>query len=99
MGIWRRFIGLFIDTAADFMYCIHHVNTFEGDEVVFHGKERWSGRLWGGDTIVVARMEVELRLAIGCVGDDYGRIKMLSRNQSASIPNCVRGSAGKGLAV
>ena len=55
VGIWRRFIGLFIDTAADFMYCIHHMNAFEGDEVVFHGKERWSGRLWGGDTIVVAR--------------------------------------------
>ena len=29
-GIWRRFIGLFIDTAADFMHCIHHMNTFEG---------------------------------------------------------------------
>jgi hypothetical protein len=53
----------------------------------------------GVATLSLSLVEVELRLAIGCVGDDYGRIKMLPRNQSASIPNCVRGSAGKGLAV
>lgn len=38
----------------------------------------------GVATLSLSLVEVELRLAIGCVGDDYGRIKMLSRNQSAS---------------
>jgi len=32
--------------------------------------------------ILLSLVEIELRLGLGCIGGDYGRMKMLSRNQS-----------------
>ena len=39
-GDLEAFRGVFIDTTAGFMHCIHHTNTGEGNEVAYHGKER-----------------------------------------------------------
>ena len=38
VGIWRRFVDLFIDPATDFMLWKHHMDAWEGTKAVCRGK-------------------------------------------------------------